>query len=249
MLKMKWLLAFAAAALLSSCSTKQKMAVAPVPEYEFTQLDTMLVTAPRTLPADTGKEEPSYELPVYRPSHTRESDLLHTQLELRFDWEKEQVLGKATLRLKPYFYPTETVTLDAKSFTFHQVSFAGSQEPLSYEYDGEKLTVSLGRAYTRDEEYTLYIDYTAKPSETGGSAAITSDRGLFFINPRGEEEDKPRQIWTQGETENNSRWFPTIDKPNERCTQDMIVTVEDGLEALSNGALLSKKENGNGTTT
>ncbi|MCB9038109.1 MAG: alanyl aminopeptidase [Lewinellaceae bacterium] len=249
MLKMKWLLAFAAAALLSSCSSKQKMAVAPVPEYEFTQLDTMLVTAPRTMPSDTGKEEPSYELPVYRPSHARESDLLHTRLDLRFDWEKEQVLGKATLRLKPYFYPAETVTLDAKSFAFHQVSFAGSPEPLSYEYDGEKLTISLGRAYTRDEEYTLYIDYTAKPSETGGSAAITSDRGLFFINPRGEEVDKPRQIWTQGETENNSRWFPTIDKPNERCTQDMIVTVEDGLEALSNGALLSKKENGDGTTT
>lgn len=243
------MLSLAGAALLASCSTRKKVDVVSVPEYEFRQLDTMVVSAPRNTEAENGAGETAYELPVYHPSHKRENDLLHTRLELQFDWEKEQVLGKASLRLKPYFYPAETVTLDAKGFTFNQVSFGGSNEPLSYEYDGEKLSVNLGRAFTRDEEYTLYIDYTATPSESGGSAAITSDRGLFFINPRGEEAGKPRQIWTQGETEFNSRWFPTIDKPNERCTQEMIVTVEKGLEVLSNGELVSRKDNEDGTHT
>ena len=36
-----------------------------------------------------------------------------------------------------------------------------------------------------------------------GSAAITDAKGLYFINPTGEEKDKPTQIWTQGETEAN----------------------------------------------
>lgn len=249
MQKKNWLFAAAAAALLASCSTRQKVVVAPVPEYEFRQLDTMVVTAPKKSPAENDTEKILNELPVYQSSHKRENDLLHTRLDLRFDWEKEQVLGKATLRLKPFFYPTETVVLDAKGFAFHQVSFAGNPDPLKYEYDGEKLTVFLGRPFTREEEYTLFLDYTATPSESGGSAAITSDRGLFFINPRGEEAGKPRQIWTQGETEHNSRWFPTIDKPNERCTQEMTVTVEQGLEVLSNGVLRSKKDNGDGTST
>ncbi|MCB9290372.1 MAG: alanyl aminopeptidase [Lewinellaceae bacterium] len=248
MCRKKCFFVLAIAALLVSCSTKQKMETATLPEYEFRQLDTMVVTAPKKLPGENAPEE-AYELPVYHASHQRKSDLLHTRLGLEFDWEKEQVLGKATLRLKPYFYPTETVTLDAKNFTFNQVSFEGQTTPLKYEYDGEKLTVHLGRTFTKDEEYSLYIDYTATPSASGGSAAITSDRGLFFINPRGEVAGKPRQIWTQGETENNSRWFPTIDKPNERCTQEMIVTVEDGLEVLSNGVLASRKENGDGTQT
>ena len=249
MSRKKWLFSLAITALLTSCSTQQKMAVVSVPEYEFTQLDTMVVTAPRKQPDEGSEKEKSYELPVYHASHKRENDLLHTRLELQFDWGKEQVLGKATLQLQPFFYPTATVTLDARDFTFHQVSFEGRSEPLKYTYDGKKITIELGRAFTKDETYTLFIDYTATPSESGGSAAITSDRGLFFINPRGDEAGKPRQIWTQGETEFNSRWFPTIDKPNERCTQEMIVTVEDGLTVLSNGSLVSTKENGDGTHT
>jgi len=83
----------------------------------------------------------------------------------------------------------------------------------------------------------------------GGSAAITSDQGLFFINPRNEDSEKPQQIWTQGETEWNSRWFPTTDKPNERCTQEMYLTVEDKYVTLSNGLLKSSKKNADGTRT
>lgn len=249
MCRKKWMWPLMAAALLTSCSAPQKVAVVASPEFEYRELDTLVVTAPYGLSTEAEAMEIPNELPEYRASEKRENDLLHTRLELRFDWEKEQVLGKASLRLRPYFHPRETVTLDAKGFHFNQVSFAGSNEPLRYDYDGEKLTIHLGRAFSRNEEYTLFIDYVAAPSGSGGSAAITSDRGLFFINPRNEDAGKPRQIWTQGETESNSRWFPTIDKPNERCTQEMIVTVEKELDVLSNGALVSTTENGDGTHT
>ena len=166
MYNIKWLAALAGLAFLASCSSSQKVAVVSVPESEFQQLDTMVVTAPRNLP----DKAQAYELPVYNGSHKREHDLLHTRLELQFDWEKEQVPGKATLKLKPYFYPASAVTLDAKGFQFHQISFADNKEPLQYDYDGEKVTIHLGRAFTRDEEYTLFIDYTAMPSGSGGSA-------------------------------------------------------------------------------
>ncbi|HHM21882.1 MAG TPA: alanyl aminopeptidase, partial [Bacteroidetes bacterium] len=198
---------------------------------------------------DTIVESDDIRLEVYHPSPTRTNDLLHTRLELRFNWEKEQVLGKATLTLKPYFYPTGKVTLDAKGFEFHQVSFADSDTPLLYEYDGNQITIDLGRTFHRNEQYQLFFDYTARPSQSGGSNAITSDKGLFFINPRGEDGNKPRQIWTQGETENNSRWFPTIDKPNERCTGEIILTVEDRFLTLSNGLLVSSVKNPDGTRT
>ncbi len=185
----------------------------------------------------------------YNPSATRENDLLHTKLDLRFDWAKEQVLGKATLTLKPYFYPTDKVTLDAKGFQFHKISLEGSNDPLKFDYDSSQVTIHLGKTYNRNQEYKLLIDYTATPAASGGSAAITSDKGLFFINPRKEEADKPQQIWTQGETENNSRWFPTIDKPNERATNEITLTVEDRFKTLSNGVLVSSKKNADGTRT
>ncbi len=244
---MKRILLFAlTVGLLTACKGPQTLTTAPQPETEYRELDTMVISAPKPENLKTPEE---FELPPYNPSARRTVDLLHTRLDLRFDWEKEQVLGKATLTLRPYFYPIDRVTLDAKNFEFHAIRFADRSEPLRYDYDGQQVTIFLDRTYTRNEELSLFIDYTASPSETGGSTAITSDKGLFFINPRGEEPGKPRQIWTQGETEHNSRWFPTIDKPNERCTQELLLTVADTLETLSNGLLVASTRNGDGTRT
>lgn len=229
--------------LISSCKTKQTFSA--VPDFEIRELDTLTVTAEKPANLKTPEE---FSLPRYNPSHTRVNDLIHTRLDVKFDWEKEQVLGKATLTLKPYFYPTRYAVLDAKGFEFHKVQLENGKE-LEYEYDGQQIKIDLGKEYTREQEYKIAIDYTATPSAGGGSAAITSDKGLFFINPRGEEGEKPQQIWTQGETEHNSRWFPTIDKPNERCTQEIYLTVQDKYETLSNGVLVSSTKNDDGTRT
>lgn len=191
-------------------------------------------------------------LAPYNASHTFEVDLIHTKIEISFDWAKKRANAKATLTMRPWFYPTDQVSLDAKNFDIHSVTFDGKSEPLKYDYNNEKLTVHLGKSYTRTEEFKLAITYTAKPDEResfGGSAAITSDKGLYFINPDGSDKEKPRQIWTQGETESNSFWMPTIDKPNERCTQEMYITVEDKYKTLSNGLMISSKKNADGTRT
>lgn len=112
------------------------------------------------------------------------------------------------------------------------------------------MVIHLDKPYGRTDTFHLAIDYTAKPNEgeQGGSAAINSDKGLFFINPTG-KKNKPQQIWTQGETESNSRWFPTIDKPNERCTEEIYITVQDKFVTLSNGIKVSSENHPDGTRT
>ncbi|MCB9316072.1 MAG: DUF3458 domain-containing protein [Lewinellaceae bacterium] len=197
-------------------------------------------------------EPVSDTLPRYNASHTFEHDLIHTKLALSFDWEKKHAIGEATLTLRPWFYPTDKLTLDAKNFDIHAIHFEGKTEPLKYDYDNEKLVIQLGKTFTRKDKYTVVISYTAKPDEResfGGSAAISSDKGLYFINADGADAEKPKQIWTQGETESNSAWFPTIDKPNERCTQEMYLTVDNKYTTLSNGVLVSSKKNTDGTRT
>ena len=113
-------------------------------------------------------------------------------------------------------------------------------EELLYDYDNLLLDIQLDRAYDRTEDYTVLIKYTAKPNELAieGSNAITDAKGLYFINPLGEEKNKPMQIWTQGETEASSCWFPTIDSPNERTTQNIDITVKKNFTTLSNGLLV-----------
>lgn len=235
---------FATGLFLLGCNGSQKLKLSE--PYEIRVLDTMVVTA-YALPDDPDAQAPA--LPAYQASATRSFDLIHTRLDLKFDWEEEAVIGHAWLSLSPYFQASDHLVLDAKGFTFQNVTLEPSGQSLDYRYNGQQISIDLGRKYERADTIQIGISYIAHPSEEGGSWAITSDKGLFFINPRGEETDKPRQIWTQGETENNSRWFPTIDKPNERCTQEMILTVDSSLATLSNGVLVSSTLNNDGTRT
>ena len=185
---------------------------------------------------------------LYNPSATRLSDIVHTNLSVRFDWEKQYLHGTAEITAKPYFRATNELILDAKGFDIHHVKMG--ELDLNYQYEDDKLVIRLDKVYKRTESYTISIDYTAKPNEldTKGGVAITDAKGLYFINPLG-HEDKPQQIWTQGETEFSSCWFPTIDKPNERMTQNIAITVQNKYTTLSNGLLVKSEQNKDGTRT
>ena len=206
-------------------------------------------------PASSAIVVPSWLPPTtpVQPAATILTDLHDTKLDIRFDWAKQQLIGVATLSVQPHFYPQNQLILDAKGFDVKNVRLLvkNKEKNLNYSYDKRKLTINLDHQYTRTEPYQVLISYVAKPNElsVGGSTAITSDKGLYFINPLGTDKTKPRQIWTQGETEANSCWFPTIDKPNQRMTQEIIMTVDAQYKTLSNGLLVSSKTNADGTRT
>lgn len=194
--------------------------------------------------------DPSKE---YRAFATKINDLVHTKLDAKFDYSKSYLNGKVWLTLKPHFYATDSLQLDAKGMNIHKVELVkgGKNIPLKYSYDSLFLNIMLDRTYKKDETYVVYIDYTAKPDEfkSEGSAAITDARGLYFINPKGEEKDKPTQIWTQGETEATSVWIPTIDRTNQKTTNEFSLTVPDKYVTLSNGKIIAQKKNADGTRT
>ncbi|HYK45114.1 MAG TPA: M1 family metallopeptidase [Parafilimonas sp.] len=191
---------------------------------------------------------------IYRAEATRINDLVNTTLEVNFDFSKSYMYGKEWLTLHPHFYPTDSLTLDAKGMNINEVALFvnGKKTSLQYKYDDSLfLRIKLNKTYKSNESYTVYIDYVSKPDEwkERGSAAISGAKGLYFINPRGDEKGKPTEIWTQGETEHNSVWMPTIDKPNQKTTEQISMTVPDKYVTLSNGLLSGQKKNANGTRT
>jgi len=208
------------------------------------------------IPASYGQtvkpEDP--RMKIYRAAPPKINDLIHTKLDVRFDYKKRYMYGKEWVTLKPHFYPTDTLRLDAKGMDLKSIAIVknGKNIPLKFRYD-DSLTVAiqLDKVYHNNENYTIYIDYTSKPNQlkVKGSAAINDAKGLYFINPDGTEKDKPIQIWTQGETESSSAWFPTIDKPEQKTTEEIIMTVPAKYITLSNGRLASQKINGDGTRT
>ena len=189
----------------------------------------------------------------YRSFSTLVNDMVHTKLEARFDFDKSYMYGKVWLTLKPHFYATDSLLLDAKAMDIAKVTIikGGKNIPLHYTYDSLLLNIKLDKTYQGNEQYTVYIEYISRPNQykAKGSAAITDAKGLYFINPKGEDKNKPTQIWTQGETESNSVWLPIIDKPNQKTTQELYITVPDKYTTLSNGLLISQTKNIDGTRT
>lgn len=191
---------------------------------------------------------------MYRSAAEKDNDLVHTKLDVKFDYRKSYMYGKAWITLKPHFYNTDSLTLDAKGMNINKVAIWQNEKAsdLQFSYkDSLQLKIRLNKMYKGGELYTIFIDYTAKPNElkTAGSAAITDAKGLYFINPLKKEKDKPTEIWTQGETEASSVWFPTIDKPDQKTTSEIIMTVPAKYVTLSNGRLASQKKNTDGTRT
>ncbi len=210
-------------------------------------LPTTMFAQPGEEPVDTSWKK------ILRESYPKTNELLHTKLDVRFDYDKSYMYGKEWLTLQPHFYPTDSVLLDAKGMEIKEVAImkGTTKTALKYTYDGMQINIKLDKTYMGAEKYTLYFDYVSKPNDlkSKGSEAITDAKGLYFINPKGEEKDKPTQIWTQGETEANSAWMVTIDKPNQKTTQELSMTVPNKYVTLSNGLLVSKKVNTDGTRT
>jgi aminopeptidase N len=212
-------------------------------ETEEIVLDDIIVK-----PSEQGRLD---SIPYYQASAPKAFDLKHTKIQISFDFAKKHAPAVASLTLSPWFKSTDKLVLDAKNFEIKKVALASGQE-LKYTYDGMALSINLNKVYTKAEDLTVVIDYVARPDDRntfGGSDAISSDKGLYFIDPENTDPDKPTQIWTQGETESSSRWFPTIDKPNQRCTQEIYMTVPDKYTTLSNGLKISSQRNADGTRT
>src|ERR1700733_15407905 len=94
---------------------------------------------------------------IYRATAPKINDLVHTKLAVRFDYKKCYMYGKEWVTLRPHFYPTDTLRLDAKGMDLNNISVVkdGKNIPLKFKYD-DSLTVAiqLDKVYHNDETYT-----------------------------------------------------------------------------------------------
>ena len=98
----------------------------------------------------------------------------------------------------------------------------------------------------------LRIEFPDRPLRRGRSDDPDRIPGVVpgFGRPRPElvgrrsrgalETDRYAQIHTQGQAENNSRWFPCHDSPNQRLSTELLVRVPEPYTVISNGRLVSR---------
>ena len=73
---------------------------------------------------------------TYRGEKDKVHDLIHTKLKVDFNFKEKQLNGEAWLTVKPHFYETGKLTLDAKAMVIHKITM--NDKALDYNYDNYK---------------------------------------------------------------------------------------------------------------
>src|SRR5258706_13894310 len=169
-------------------------------------------------------------------ARSRDYDLQHSKIALRFNLEQRKVLGEVTHSLSILRDGTAKIVFDSAGLTIQRVTV--NKAAAKFETTAEKLIIPLPAAARAGDKFEIAIRYEGKPA-----------KGIYFILPDKDYPDRPKQIWTQGESEDTHYYLPTYDYPNDRLTTETILTVPASWITVSNGKLISVSDAGKGLKT
>jgi aminopeptidase N len=157
-------------------------------------------------------------------ARTRNYDLQHSKIILRFDVDQKKVIGEVTHTLTTIREDTSKIEFDSVGLTIQSVTV--NQAPAKFETTAEKLIVPVAAGKVGDK-FEIDIRYEGKPT-----------KGLYFILPDKDYPNRPTQIWSQGESEDTRYYLPTYDYPNDRLTTETVLTVPASWLTVGNGKLI-----------
>ena len=169
-------------------------------------------------------------------ARNRDYDLQHSRIVLKFDVEQKKVIGDVTHSLSVLRANTSKLVFDSAGLTIQSVLL--NKSAAKFENKDNKLIVPLVAAAKPGDKFEVEIKYEGKTS-----------KGLYWILPDKDYPDRPKQIWTQGESEDTRYYLPTYDYPNDRLTTETILTVPVTWTTVANGKLIGVKDAGNGMKT
>lgn len=169
----------------------------------------------------------NFAFPTYSRSYPRDIayKLEHIRFDGEIDYAKKRLVASCTLSVSSL--TSQIVEFDAVNLDIAKVEVDGN--PSVFTYDGKKLRVAISEPAGR---HAVGVQYS-----------VTSPKkGLYFITPDDDHPEKPYQVWTQGESEDNRYWLPLYDYPNQKCTSEIVLTVPSGQYAVANGVLVETRE-------
>jgi aminopeptidase N len=169
-------------------------------------------------------------------ARSRDYDLQHSKIALRFDLDQRKVLGEVTHSLSILRDGTAKIVFDSAGLTIQKVTV--NKAAAKFETTADKLIIPLAAEAKSGDKFDVAIRYEGKPT-----------KGMYFILPDKDYPDRPSQIWTQGESEDTHYYLPTYDYPNDRLTTETILTVPASWLTVSNGKLISVSDAGKGLKT
>ena len=171
----------------------------------------------------------------YVPGHGDGSyDVEHYDLVLDYKLAGNRLSGEATLRCRT-LEPVSRVELDLHALKVAKVFVDGVA--VKYAHRSDKLVITLGQTHPEGAELEVKVKYAGAPkqirSRTLGEAGWEElvDGVLVAAQPHG-----------------SPSWFPCNDRPDNKATYEIVLTVPKGYHVAVAGELTDRRSRG-GTTT
>lgn len=187
---------------------------------------------------------PAFPLPGDEPQYApdRPIDITHIKLDLALDFDQQRISGTVTLHARVLAAQIRSITLDAVELEIAaaqiRLDHAGDLIDVPWTIHDTQIELKLDQALSRDAQFEIMIRYSAQPR-----------RGVYFIQPDEGYPHKQVHTWTQGQDIDARAWFPCHTLPDDKATTELVARVPTGMFALSNGALIDRRDNDDGTTS
>ncbi len=163
-------------------------------------------------------------------------DFTKIKVALSFDAPKGIVIGKVNYLFNSLRPSVTSFFLDGIKMQVKEITLNG--KTVQYKTDSAGITVMPNEPLVWNALYEMTVSYEAKPRV-----------GLYFIGWNDKNNLSRKQIWSQGEQIDNRNWIPMYDERNDKLLTEMNVTFDKAYKVLSNGKLIDKLENADGTIT
>jgi len=152
-------------------------------------------------------------------------DVEHYSLELELQPAERRIDAACTIRLFTLERALAEVEFDLRDLEVTAVEDARG-EPVEFEHDTRKLRVRPAAPLPPRSLASFTVRYNGAPRA-----------GLWFVRER---DGLPTQVYSQGECEDSSAWFPCVDAPDERATSELRVVLPGSWRSLAAGEFVER---------
>jgi aminopeptidase N len=161
-------------------------------------------------------------------------DVKHYSLDLGYVRAANQLDGEATI-VAVADQNLSSFNLDLRGYDISDLEVNGRDA--TFTRDGQELTVTPRHGLLRKLPFVVRVEYSGNPvpiqdPDESFEGWVPTDDGAFVVN----------------EPQGSPGWYPANDNPQDKATFDIAVTVPEGITAIANGRLLSKKSRHGKTT-